>query len=221
MVEDFNGNIDSEKIKNETSNTVNQVRDSIRNTNIRADGLETKNFVKGMFTNPIEKIKEVLDDITGKTLKFAIIILAVWLVTILIKRLIGGVFNISTDNAILSLFKSLVAPVLSIVVTSGAILLLNKGNRKSLTTIITAITIANVPEVIATIVSLLNYASIEMVKLTSPIGTFCSVITIVLTFCTIKYMSENDDGKAIKTFAIVEGAYLLVAFILTFMGIYI
>ena len=87
------GSIDTEKLKSETSNTVNQVKDTIKNVNFKEDSLETKNFVVEMFTKPVEKVKEVVEDTTGKTFKIAIIILAVWAVVAVLKININTSFR--------------------------------------------------------------------------------------------------------------------------------
>lgn len=213
--------IDTEKLKSETSNTVNQVKDTIKNVNIKEDSLETKNFVVEMFTKPVEKIKEVVEDTTGKTLKYAIIILAVWIIVGVLKRIFGGVFSLPGGDAIWSLIKAILTPALGILVMSVVILLFSKENKKSLTTIISTLTIANIPVVISSIITMLNYAGDQVYKITSPISTFCSLIATVLTYFAIKYLLVKEDNEAIKSFALVEGIYLVVAFVISFIGIYI
>lgn len=213
--------IDTEKLKNETSNTVNQVKDTIKNVNIKQDSLETKNFVVEMFTKPVEKIKEVVEDTTGKTLKYAIIILAVWIIVALLKRMFGGVFSLPGGEAIWSLIKAILTPALGILVMSVVILLFSKENKKSLTTIISTLTIANIPVVIGSIITMLNYTGNQVYKITSPISTFLSLITTVLTYFAIKYLLGKEDNEAIKSFALVEAIYLVVSFAVSFLGFYI
>lgn len=215
------GTIDTEKLKSETSNTVNQVKDTIKNVNIKEDSLETKNFVVEMFTKPVEKLKEVVEDASGKTFKYALIIIAVWVLVVLLKKVFGGVFSLPAGDAILSLFKGIITPVLGILLTSVIILLFSKENKKSLTTIISTITIANIPVVISSIVTMLNYAGDQVYKITSPVSTFCSIITTVLTYFAVKYLLGKEDNEAIKSFAIVEILYLIVAFAISFLGIYV
>lgn len=215
------GSIDTEKLKSETSNTVSQVKDTIKNVNIKEDSLETKNFVVEMFTKPVEKIKEVVEDSTQKTLKYAIIIFAVWVIISVLKRCFGGIFILPGGTAIWELTKAIITPALVILVTSVIILMLSKENKKSLTTIISTITIANTPLVISAIITTLNYIGAEVYKITSPISSFCSVITTVLTYFAVKYLLDKEDNEAIKSFAIVEIFYLIVAFAISFLGLYI
>lgn len=210
---------DTEKLKSETSNTVNQVKDTIKNVNIKQDSIETKNFVLDMFVKPIEKIKEVVEDNTGKTLKYAIIIIAIWTIIAFIKLCIGGVFNKTAGDAIWSIIRTIITPALGIGVVAVIILMLNKENKKSLTTIITAVTIAKIPTVIAALITMLNYISNQAYKITSPISGLCSVISVVLTYMAIKFVTKKDDSSAIKTFVAVEAIYYVIDFILSFINI--
>lgn len=210
---------DTDKLKSETSNTVNQVKDTIKNVNIKEDSIEAKNFVIEMFSKPVDKIKEVIEDNTGKTFKYAIIIIAIWIIIAVIKRCIGGIFRLTAGDAILTLLKTIIAPVLSILVMSVIALMLVKENKKSLTTIITSITIANIPTVIASIIVMFNYISTSAYKITSPISSFCAVISTVLIFFAIKYLFNKNDSEAIKTFALVEVIYFIISFALSFLGI--
>lgn len=49
----------------------------------------------------------------------------------------------------------------------------------------------------------------------------CSAISIVLTYFAVKFVFNKKDEEAIKTFVLVEVIYIVVAFILSFIGIYI
>lgn len=215
------GSIDTEKLKSETSNTVNQVKDTIKNVNFKEDSLETKNFVVEMFTKPVEKIKEVVEDTTGKTFKYAIIILAVWIVVAVLKKIFSGVFSLPGGEALWGLLKSILTPALEILVMAVIILLFSKENKKSLTTIISTITIAKIPVVASSIITMLNYAGNQVYKITSPVSTFCSLIATILTYFAIKYLLGKEDDEAIKSFALVEAIYLVVSFAVSFLGFYI
>ncbi|MBR3002541.1 MAG: hypothetical protein IKF38_03125 [Clostridia bacterium] len=209
----------TEELKKEASNTVNQVKDTIKNTNIKEDSIETKNFIKEMFSKPATKLKEVVEDTTGKTLKYAIIILAVWLVAALLGRIFGGVFKMPGGEALWSLFKSVLNPLLGIIVFSVLVLLFSKENKKSLTTIISTITIAKVPRVFATVVLLLNNIPGQIYKITSPISSFCTVLTTILLYFSTKSLLNKEDNEAIKSFVGIEIIYLIVDFILGFAGL--
>ena len=94
------GSFDTEKLKSETTNTVNQVKDAIKNVNIKQDSIETKDFVKNLFVKPVEEIKKVVEDNTGKTFKYAIIIIAIWTIIKLFRLCFSGVFKQTAGAAI-------------------------------------------------------------------------------------------------------------------------
>jgi DNA gyrase/topoisomerase IV subunit A len=73
-----NFSVDKEELKSETKETISQVKETIKNVNIKEDSVATKNFVVEIFKEPINKLKEIIEDNSGKFLKFAILILAVY-----------------------------------------------------------------------------------------------------------------------------------------------
>lgn len=79
-------NAKTEELKKEATDTVNQVKDTIKNVDIKKDSIETKGFVVEMFKNPLGKIKEIVDKDTSKYFTYGIIILAIWVVARLINR---------------------------------------------------------------------------------------------------------------------------------------
>ena len=217
--------VNAEELKNETVNTVNEVKETIKNVDIKKDTIETKNFVKEMFTNPLEKIKEIVSDDSNKYLKYAIIILAIWVASILIKSLftVAGIWKFSVAwKTLLSIIKSTVAPILEVLAISVIILLFNKNNKKKLTTIITAVTTAQIPVVIASVLKLTLIISSSMSKLLTPFTGFCSAISLILTYFTAKSVLEVDkNSEFIKKFVLIEACYYVVYFVLTFLEIYI
>lgn len=214
--------VDTEKLKNETANTVNQVKDTIKNVNIKQDSVDTKNFVVEMFTKPVEKIRETVKDKEGNTLKYALILLSVWALVGFLKLVFAGTLNLPAGAALWAIIKALAVPFLEVAIMGVIILLCcSKDTKKSLTTIVTAVTIAKVPVIISSVVTMLNYASVDAYKITSPVASFFSAISTVLLFFVIKFLLNKKDEESIKTFAIVEILYLAVAFVLGFLGIYI
>ena len=217
--------VNTEELKNETVNTVNEVKETIKNVNIKKDTIETKNFIKEMFTNPLEKIKEIVSDDSNKYLKYAIIILVIWVAAILIKSLfaVSGIWKFSVVwKTLLSIVKSVIAPILQVLAISVIILLFNKNNKKKLTTIITAVTTAQIPVVIASVLRLTLIISSSMAKLLTPITGFCSTISLILTYFTAKSVLEIDkNSEFIKKFVLIEACYYVVYFVFTFLEIYI
>ena len=59
MAENEENKINTEELKSEASNTVNQVKDTIKKEEKKKDSVETKGFVMEMFKNPLEKLKKL------------------------------------------------------------------------------------------------------------------------------------------------------------------
>ena len=78
--------VNTEELKSEASTTVNQVKDTIKNVDIKKDSIETKGFIAELFKDPLGKIKEIVDKENNQYFKYAIIILVIWVVAELISR---------------------------------------------------------------------------------------------------------------------------------------
>lgn len=223
MEENQESKVNTEEIKKETVETAKKVKDTIKNVDIKNDAKEATGFISAMFKDPFTKIKEIVDDKENKNLKIAIIFIAIWTVAIFIKALAAKYwsFNIIFRN-VLSLVKTIIAPALGIVVLSVIVYFMNKKEKKSLVNIITSITIAQVPTIIASVVSLLTLFSVSAYKITSPFASLCAIVTTILTYFTIKAIyKEEQNSKFLKTFVIIEAIYYIAYVIISFLGIYI
>lgn len=231
-----NNQINTEEIKKEAINTANEVKESLKNTDIKKDANAAKGFVSNFIKNPIQEINNVVNS-KNQFLKIAIIILAVWVVATLVAEIISifqsysylyssyttveRFFKNAFSN-IVSIVKSIIAPVLSLVVLSGATYFMAKDKKKPFINIATSLMIAKIPVVLASVVSLLGILGNQVYKITSPFSSFCSIISTVLVYFTIKALySETDDNTFIKKFAIIMGIFYIAKFVINFLGIYI
>lgn len=215
--------VNKEEIKKETTDTVNQVKETIKNVDIKNDTKEATGFVASMFKDPFATVKEMANDNKNKHFKTAIIFIIVWTAVIFIKSLSLKYwsFNAIFKN-ILDLIKVIIAPTLGIVVMSCIIYLMNKENKKSLITIITMVTSAKIPVIIASVISLLTIFSSSAYKITSPISSFASVISVILTYFTAKsIIGEEQNSKFFKKFVIIEAMYYIAYLVISFLEIYI
>lgn len=217
--------VNTEELKNEASNTVNQVKDTIKNVDIKKDSIETKGFVTELFKNPLEKLKEIVEKDNGQYFKYAIIILVIWVAAELISRCftVGSIWRLSNfGNSLMSVIRATIAPVISVLVMSIIVLVMNKNNKKPLTTIITAVTTANTPVVVASVVSLLTIFSSSISTITSPFSILCNTISTVLMYFTLKAIfGEEKNSNFIKKFVIVEVIYYVAYIIFSLLRIYI
>lgn len=215
--------VDTEELKKETVNTVNQVKETIKKVDIKNDAKEATGFVSAMLKDPFAKIQEIAHDTMNKNFKTALVLIIVWMVAILVRKLAlqnwryTNLFTVS-----LSLVKSTIAPVIGILVLSLIIYCMNEKAKKSLITIVTAVTIANIPNILATMIQLLTIVSASIAKLTNPIASFGSVITIILTYFSAKALfEEKENSKFLKIFIGIEAIYYVAYLVISFLEIYI
>ena len=56
---EYKNKVSTKEIKQEATQTVNEVKSTIKNVDIKKDSLETKGFVTEMFKRPLEKLNEI------------------------------------------------------------------------------------------------------------------------------------------------------------------
>ena len=221
--------VNTEELKNEASNTVNQVKDTIKKVDIKKDSMETKGFITEMFKDPLGKLKEIVDKDNGQYLKYAIIILVIWAAAELISRCFtfsfsfGSWWSLSTiGSSIWSLIAATITPVVSVLVMAVIVLIMNKQNKKPLTTLITAITTASIPVVIASVVGILSSIVSSVSTITIPFSSLCNTISIVLMYFTLKSIfNVEKNSDFIKKFVIIEVIYYVAYIVLSLLRIYI
>ena len=225
MEENNEKKLDAEELKKEAADAVNQVKDTIKNVDIRKDTLETKGFLTEMIKNPLGKIKEVATKNDSKFLKYVIIIIAIWCVAELIYESftlnnLWGFSHIGTS--ILSVIISAITPIISVLIMSIIIYVLNKTNKKNITTVFSAITTASIPLVFSSIVSLLNLINSRIGLISSSFAKLCNIISIILSYFAIKNVfGIEKNSEFIKKFLLIQFIYYVVYIILSLLGIYI
>lgn len=216
-----------DQIKNETVKTAKEVKEAIKNVDIKKDAKATTGFITEMVKNPLARFKEIAEDKEHKDFKFAILLVIVWMIVAGIVSLTGyysfeSFFKYNVGEHILDLIKTIIAPLLGLVVISAIVLIMNKNNKKSFITVFTALTAAKIPTIVARILYLLILISSSMSKILSPISSFAYVISTVFTFFAIKSLfGEEDNAKFLKTFVIVEAIFYVVSFLISYLQIYI
>ncbi len=219
--------IDTEELKKETVDTVNQVKDTIKNVDIKKDAKEATGFVTSMFKDPFGTIKKIADDSTNKAFKMALIFVIIWAIAEFLDAMLSVVLSKYWSGSlvfsrILGIVKSTIAPILSVLVLSGIVYFMNKQNKKSLVTTMTSIAIAKIPVVLASVVSLLTLISSNALTLTSRFSSFCSVVSIILVYFSIKALfGEEQNSKFFKKFVIIYAIYYVISLVIYYLGIYI
>jgi hypothetical protein len=214
---------DAEELKNETKDTVKQVKETIKKVDIKKDSKETKNFLKEMFSDPFQAVKDVAEEKENVFSK-AIVLMIVYIAASIIAKIIslikyGKYYSFGTN--FMDLISSILNPVFYIAVPAIIVFLYNRKNKKPLTTVISTLVISNVTMIISEIVSIITVLVSGISIITSPISTVLSAIAIILTYVGMKTLFGEDENKAfIKKYAIIEFLVAIVLIILARIGIY-
>ena len=226
----------AEELKKEAVDTAKEVKEAVKNTDIKQDVNKTKGFISNLFKNPIKEIETVANSSKNEFLKIAIIILVVWLIAIFVDSIIGifhsyslvsstytnfgTFFNTSVKN-VSSVIKSVITPIVSLAVLSGIVYIMQKENKKSFVQTLSAIIIAKIPVVVASVIALLGNIG-QFYKLTNQFSSFCSILSTILVYFTVKSLyGQKEDNTFIKKYALIMGIFYIVRFVLIFLGLYI
>lgn len=218
MADNEKFSVNTEQLKNETKETVNQVKSSIKNVNFKQDAEETKGFVKEMFSNPFEAVRRVAteeENVFKKVIFLMIIFIAASVISQIISLIkYGRLANVGSN--IMDLIVSVLNPILYILVPAVIILIFNKQNKKSLITIISTVVVAGIPTICNEVINIIERILPGISIITSPITTVLSAIALILTYFGIKDLLGIEDHKdSIKKYAIIK---LISAFVLVILG---
>lgn len=215
-----NQEVKAEELKNEAKETINQVKENLKNVDVKEEAKATKGFIKEMFKNPLDKVAEIAQGAVS-FFKTAIVLLIVWTVV----EMIGGLDTLFSEYGewyenLLDFIKIALRPIASVLAMSLILFWLNKKEKKSLTTYIATITTVKLPIIVADLICLLNMIDYSMYKITGKVYTLATLISTVLMFFAIKALcNETDDKSAFRRFVVAEVVWVVVYFIVSFLGI--
>ena len=217
--------INTEELKAEATNTVNQVKDTIKKVDIKKDSIETKGFVVDIFKDPLGKIQEIVTKDTAKYLTYALIILAIWVIAVVVSKCFtySHVFKYTKiGSAIKEILLTGIAPIVSVLVMSIIAFIMNRKNKKQLTTVMTVVMVASLPIAIAAVVGLLTVISSKISMVTVPFARLCNVTSVVLMYFALKALfNEEKNSDFIKKFVFVETIYYACYIVLSLINVYI
>lgn len=224
-------NVNAQEFKKEAKETVNQVKDSFKNIDMKQETEKAKNYFSRFLKEPIKTIGEIAHDKSNSFLKTAIVLLVIWILASVISTVLGLVSSIfslgfsyffrTIISNIFNVIKSVIVPIIMIAVLSGITYLMNSKNKKSFLTTTSTLIAAFIPRIAAEVISILSVIS-SAYKITSPVSGFLGLLSTVFVFFAIKELyDEKENDNAFKKFMIVEGIYYIVKFVLSFLTIYI
>ena len=212
---------EAENIKNETKETVDKVKDTIKNTDFKKDANETTSFVKEMFFNPFEAVKRAADEenILGKVIILMIVFIAATVLQTVISLFkIGSLF--SFRHNFLQFVFSFWRPIIMVLVPSIVFWLFSGEHRKKLVTVISTIVVAYIPKIANAILAIISTLVAKLSIATVPISATLSAVSIILLYFGFKELSQKEEPKAINSFAIALLISEIVLVILSEIGIY-
>ena len=216
--------VNEEEAKVETKNTVVDTKETKKSENTKQDVTETKELIMEVFTNPLKSIKRTINKNTTKHLIAALIILAVWVVAEaigqckLLNNYLWGYTQVI--KTFLSIFTAIISPILAVLIMTLIVFIFNKDNKKSFLAISSAVILAKLPVVIASVLSILTVISSQISIITIPFAKFCSVISIVLMYFVIKSaLNIEKDSEFLKKFVAIQGIYYVAYLILSLLKI--
>ena len=220
MAEGEKNTVDTEDLKNETKDTVNKVKETIKNVDLKKDAEATKGFVKEMFSNPIEAVKRASSGEEG-ILKKVIIIVLLHIVVMCAYKIIDVIRDYGITQILFHLDKIIwysTKPLVSIILFSLIIYIMNKNNKKTLTSIVSTMVVATIPLVIFDLLELIRmvtYGVSAVAIFTNSLSTMFFGIYIIIAYFGMKEIfGITEENKAIKKFSLVQLIVAALLFVL-------
>jgi len=220
--------VDTEQFMSETSATVQETKEAIKNLDVKKEAAATQGFMMNFFKDPVTNVKVAPD--APNLFIMAVFLNLIWMVASVASVIPAFIDSIrfwhwSITNVLQQIWNIIgaaIAPTLGIIVLALLIMAFNKNNKKSLTALISTVTIVYIPSIIASVFELTNIISFQMFRITVPFSRFAFALSAVLLFFAMKAIfQENDESKFFMTFVKVFGIYFAVRFGLSFLGIWI
>jgi len=208
--------IDTDEIKSETVETYNQVKDTLKNVDIKKDAEEAKGFILEVFTNPFAAIKDAVSEkknVFGK----AIIIVILWIAIGFIAQFIS---NIHYHFQFAELIRTLLNPLWYVLVISGVLYLFNHDNKKPLTAVISTVVTASMPRLFMSVVAVLDSIIDRVDIVTTPVTLALRIAGVVLTYFAAKeLLGVKADKDFFRKFVIIVFVIEFVFKLLSLIGI--
>ena len=224
-----NINVNADDLKKEAKETVNQVKDTFKNIDMKQETENTKKYLSRFIKEPVTVIGEIAHDNTNSFLKVAVFLLVILVAASFLSELFStastlfslgfGYFFKTFFSRTMNVLKSIINPVLMIAIITAIIFFMNSKSKKSFVTTFTTVMAAFIPRVAAYVVSLLTVIP-GAYRITSPVNGLLGLLTTVFTFFALKeLLDEPENDSAVKKFLIIEAIYYVVRFILSFLSI--
>ena len=187
-------NNNKENFQSETKEVVNEVKNAFKGTNFKDEAMNTKNFFLKFIKSPIGTVREACDN-NGNNIMIAIILLAILVIANVLKYIIDYSSSDYLEVEAKYLILKILSPILFVTVFTLITYFMGGKERKSLTTIVSAIVIAITPFVVLKVIGVL-YALINQAL---SIGFIYDMIDLTITFITMVLLMNTIKELITKT----------------------
>lgn len=220
------GELNKEELKAEATETVTQVKELVKNVDLKKEAENAKGFLEEVLKNPIGKMRDIAAN-SGNYLSIGIAILAVWVIATFLREIISLTrfsswgFSLFIQR-VYNIAAGTVSPIFIILVLVGAIYIIFKGRVKGFMPIVITMLIANAPRALGALLNLIIIVVPRASQIINPINSFFYIVAIVLMYFGIKALvSAQDDEKFFIDFIKVQALYFVGQVVLNFFNVFI
>jgi len=214
-------------IMNESAEAVSQIKNVVKNVNIKEETANAKGFFTDMFSNPIGAIRSIPAS-GGKHLNIALVVVAIWVVASFINALFSTFFvrlfgwNFANFlQQIARVVTSTISPIFIVLALSAATYLFFKDKIGKFMPLVITIAIASAPQAIATVLRIITLLIPGSFAVVGSINALLYLISIVLVYFGIKAFSDEGDESFFKKFVLIQCVYFAARIVLNAFGILI
>jgi len=210
-------------LKKETTEAISQVRDVIKNVDIKEETERTKGFFLDMLSNPIGKVKEVAGS-GSKFLSVAIVILAVWTASAFLRSVFVALTRTWRFADILprlvNVITSTISPVAIVLALALGVYVFYKDKINKFMPVVITIIIASAPRAVGSVLSILPALISTSNVIVSAAIAFLNLLSIVLVYFGLKALvGADDDEKFFSNFVKIQCVYFVARVVLSFFGV--
>lgn len=207
-----------EELKEETKQTFNRVKDEIKDANFKAETIEVTNFIKDMFMDPVDAVRNVTNEVGPKLITVIMLVIGVMLSNLL-KNIMWGFENLNIFDSLWEIITSLTSGVCIILVPAFIAYVFNRNSDRSLLTSITLMAMANVPTIFVNVFSALAGPFYKLAGIIGIINHGLEVACVVLTYFALKAYYKDEDDLFIFKFVIIEVASGFIMMLLKLLNV--
>ena len=212
----------AQELKQETVNTFNQAKEQMKNINLKEEAEIGKGLLKKLWKSPVETIKEVVSDNENKCFKTALLLVAVWAIAEMLRKILIYTLSKYDDFEFGPTLKVTITPIVRVIVMSLSMYFVNNRAKDSITKALTSVTIAYIPLIISSILWVIYPIINDISPILIYVDFILEAIATILMYFTIKsYAKEENEDNVVKKFILVEVVFYVAKFFIKYLGIHI